>query len=86
MPLFDVILAGVAPTQLGSASGLLEAIQQLALSLGIAVIGTALFTSVGVAHHPGPFVAAAQHALLVCVAFLTAGFIVTFLLPRHTRR
>ena len=39
VPMFDVILAGVAPHQLGSASGLLESVQQLAMSLGIAVVG-----------------------------------------------
>ena len=36
VPMFDVILAGVAPHEMGSASGLLEAIQQLAMSIGIA--------------------------------------------------
>ncbi len=39
VPMFDVILAGVAPHQLGSASGLLESVQQLAMSLGIAAVG-----------------------------------------------
>ena len=43
VPMFDVILAGVAPHELGSASGLLEAIQQLAMSIGIAAVGTVLF-------------------------------------------
>ena len=43
VPMFDVMLAGVAPHQLGSASGLLESVQQLAMSLGIAAVGTVLF-------------------------------------------
>jgi hypothetical protein len=48
VPLFDVILAGVEPPhQMGSASGLLEAVQQLAMSLGIAIAGTVLFDAVG---------------------------------------
>ena len=34
VPMFDVILAGVAPHQVGSASGLLESVQQLSMSLG----------------------------------------------------
>ena len=44
VPMFDVILAGVEPRQLGSASGLLETIQQLGMSIGIAVVGTVLFS------------------------------------------
>ena len=43
VPMFDVILAGVAPHEIGSASGLLESIQQLAMSIGIAAVGTVLF-------------------------------------------
>ena len=53
VPMFDVILAGVAPHELGSASGLLESIQQLAMSLGIAVVGTVLFDAVGSGHGAG---------------------------------
>lgn len=85
MPMFDIILAGVAPRQLGSASGLLEAIQQLAMSLGIAVVGTVLFDAVGAAQAPGAFVGAAGDALRVCVGFLVAAFVVTWWLPRHAR-
>src|SRR5436305_1022491 len=40
VPMFDVILAGVAPHEVGSASGLLESVQQLAMSVGIAAAGT----------------------------------------------
>jgi predicted MFS family arabinose efflux permease len=85
VPMFDVILAGVLPHQLGTASGLLESVQQLGMSLGIAVIGTVLFDVVGAAHGAGAFVGAADHALLVAVAFLVAAFGVTWLLPRHAR-
>jgi MFS family permease len=38
-PLFDFILAGVADHEVGSASGLLNAVQQLGSALGIAVLG-----------------------------------------------
>jgi EmrB/QacA subfamily drug resistance transporter len=84
VPMFDVILAGVAPHQLGSASGLLEAIQQFGMSLGIAVVGTVLFGAVGTGGAAG-FVHAADHALLVAIAFLAAAFSVTWWLPRHAR-
>jgi MFS family permease len=85
VPMFDVILAGVAPHQLGSASGLLESVQQFGMSLGIAVIGTVLFDAVGAAHGAAAFVGAADQALLVAAAFLVAAFGVTWLLPRHAR-
>jgi MFS family permease len=85
VPMFDVILAGVEPRQLGSASGLLETIQQLGMSIGIAVVGTVLFGVLGDGHGPAAFVRSADHALLVAVAFLVAAFAVTWWLPRHAR-
>ena len=85
VPMFDVILAGVAPHEIGSASGLLESIQQLAMSLGIAIVGTVLFDALGSGHGPAAFVGAAAHALLVAVAFLAAALGAVFWLPRHAR-
>jgi EmrB/QacA subfamily drug resistance transporter len=86
VPMFDVILAGVAPHQIGSASGLLESVQQLAMSLGIAVVGTVLFGSLGSGHGPAAFVGAADHALLVAVAFLVAACAAVLWLPKHARQ
>ena len=86
VPMFDVILAGVAPHQVGSASGLLESVQQLAMSLGIAVVGTVLFGALGSGHGPAAFVGAADHALLVAVAFLAAAGAAVLWLPKHARQ
>jgi hypothetical protein len=86
VPMFDVILAGVAPHQVGSASGLLESIQQLAMSLGIAAVGTVLFNAVGAGHGAGAFVGAADHALLVAVGFLVAAGAAVLWLPKHARQ
>jgi MFS family permease len=85
VPMFDVILAGVAPHEMGSASGLLESIQQLAMSLGIAAVGTVLFDRLGSGHGGLAFVGASDHALLVAVAFLAAACAAVFWLPRHAR-
>ena len=85
VPMFDVILAGVAPHELGSASGLLESVQQLAMSLGIAAVGTVLFDHLGTGHGPAAFVGAADHALLIAVAFLIAACAAVFWLPKHAR-
>ena len=51
-PLFDFVLAGVEDHEVGSASGVLNAIQQLGGATGIAVLGTVFF-SVGTAHGLG---------------------------------
>ncbi len=85
VPMFDIILAGVAPHELGSASGLLESVQQLAMSVGIAAVGTVLFDRLGRAHGPVAFVGAADHALLVSIAFLLAACAAIFWLPKHAR-
>src|SRR5947209_8187683 len=85
VPMFDVILAGVAPDEMGSASGLLESIQQLAMSLGIAAVGTVLFDRLGNGRGAVAFVGAADNALLVAVAFLVAACAAVFWLPRHAR-
>lgn len=85
VPMFDVILAGVEPQQLGSASGLLETTQQLGMSLGIAVVGTVLFTALGDGQGAAALVHSADQALLVAIGFLVAAFAVTWWLPRHAR-
>jgi EmrB/QacA subfamily drug resistance transporter len=43
-PLFDFVLAGVEDDEVGSASGVLNAMQQLGGALGIAIIGTVFFS------------------------------------------
>ena len=43
-PLFDFVLAGVDDDEVGSASGVLNAMQQLGGALGIAIIGTIFFS------------------------------------------
>jgi EmrB/QacA subfamily drug resistance transporter len=85
VPMFDVILAGVAPHEMGSASGLLESTQQLAMSIGIAAVGTVLFDRLGSGHGPVAFVGASDHALLMAVAFLATAWAAVFWLPRHAR-
>jgi EmrB/QacA subfamily drug resistance transporter len=42
-PMLDITLGDVAGSELGSASSVLAAVQQLGLSLGVAVLGTAFF-------------------------------------------
>ena len=71
----------VTDEETGSASGVLNALQQLAGAIGVAVLGTVFFAAL--AH--GGFVTALQRCLLIelCTAPVLA--LLTFMLPRHPR-
>ena len=43
VPLFDIVMAGVRPQEMGSASGVLQTVNALGMSLGIAGIGAIFF-------------------------------------------
>ena len=79
--LFDFILAGVGMNEVGSASGVLEAVQQLSSAAGVAVLGT-IFFSAFAGHLP-------THALAItawaCLVPLAATFLLLFKLPMHAR-
>jgi EmrB/QacA subfamily drug resistance transporter len=86
VPLYDIILADVEGHEVGSASGVLQATQQLGMSLGIAIVGTVYFGVVG--SHGGDaaaFVEAAETTLLIVGALCVVAFALGFLLPRHAR-
>ncbi len=80
--LFDFILAGVAMEHVGSASGVLNAIQQLASALGVAVLGTVFFSELSSGRLP-------THALAIaawlCLIPLAVTFVLAFRLPHQAR-
>jgi EmrB/QacA subfamily drug resistance transporter len=80
-PMFDTILASVTDAEAGSASGALNAGQQLATSVGVAVFGTIFFDVIGGGHfhHALSIVLAIQAA--TCLALL----LISPLLPRFAR-
>jgi len=79
--LFDFILAGVGMDEVGSATGALEAMQQLASVVGVAALGTIFFSAF--ANHPP------THALAItawaCLAPIAAAFALIFRLPKRAR-
>jgi MFS family permease len=79
--LFDFILAGVGMDEVGSASGVLEANQQLASALGVAILGTIFFSAFGDGL-PSDALAVTAWACLVPIA---AAFALVFLLPMKAR-
>jgi EmrB/QacA subfamily drug resistance transporter len=85
VPLFDIILSGLRDHEVGSASGLLESFQQLGASLGIAVLGTVFFTSIGAHTDVTAFMDAARHVTLLTIALTAATFACGFLLPLRPR-
>jgi hypothetical protein len=79
-PLFDFILASVTDREAGSASGVLNAFQQLAGAVGVAVLGTVFFSTL--THHG--FVSAISRCLDE-LATLPVLIVLTMMLPRQAR-
>lgn len=86
VPLFEIVVGGVADHEVGSASGVLQAMQQLGMSLGVAGVGTLFFGALGAhADRRSDFLAAAQQTTLVTVGLIALAFLVGFLLPGKAR-
>jgi EmrB/QacA subfamily drug resistance transporter len=83
VPLFDIIVGDLADDEVGSASGMLTAIQQLGASLGIAVLGTVFFSAAGSSAHGGApeFVEAAKIVTVIAIGLTAVTFALGFLLP-----
>jgi len=79
MPLNMVILAGLPPRDTGSASGLLQCLQQAGIALGVAVLTTVFGTSV---RHTGTADAVAA-ALILAPAFTGAALLVAAFMLRR---
>jgi EmrB/QacA subfamily drug resistance transporter len=81
-PLFDVILAGVTDREVGSASGVLNAVQQFANAVGVALVPTLYLAVTADGGTP-------EHALTVAtgltIALAAVAFALVFGLPRTAR-
>ena len=90
-PLFDIIMGEVGDHEVGSAAGLLESIQQLGASLGVAVLGSVYFATVGTRpagphQELGGFLDASRLVTLVTIGLTALAFAVGFLLPARGRQ
>ena len=90
VPLFDIIMGEIADHEVGSAAGLLESIQQLGGSLGVAALGSIFFAAAGSPTANGHFAAAAATnaaaaTTLAALALTAVAFALGFLLPKTTR-
>ncbi|MFG2227396.1 MFS transporter [Streptomyces sp. NPDC048644] len=79
--LFSFILAAVDDHEIGSASGVLSAVQSVGGSLGVAVFGSVFFGRA----ETGDFTGGFRQALIVQSCLLVAFLALTFLLPKKAR-
>jgi len=75
--LFDVVIGDIAQDEAGSASGSLSAVQQLAGSVGSAVITSVFFSAMKIGGH----IHAMEQSLIVAVAAMSVCFGLVWLLP-----
>ncbi|MGH3587383.1 MAG: DHA2 family efflux MFS transporter permease subunit [Pseudonocardia sp.] len=80
-PLFDIVLAGVSLPMVGSASGVLNANQQLGGAAGVAALGTLYFQLLDAGDPAG----AIRAVLWTTIALALAAAALAALLPRHAR-
>jgi EmrB/QacA subfamily drug resistance transporter len=86
VPLFDIIMGEVGDHEVGSAAAVLESLQQMAASLGVAVLGTVFFTTIGARPHLSVFLDAARRITLITIALVVLAFLLGFLLPHRARQ
>ncbi|MED7952906.1 MFS transporter [Streptomyces sp. BE303] len=79
--LFSFLLAAVDDHEIGSASGVLSAVQSVGGSVGVAVFGSVFFDRAG----EGDFTGGFRNALVVQMCLLAAFLAITFLLPAKGR-
>jgi EmrB/QacA subfamily drug resistance transporter len=80
-PLFDIILAGLGDHDIGSGSGVLNAVQQFCGALGVAVLGSVFFELL-----PGQgFADAIRWLIVLGVGCYAVSFVAAFLLPKAAR-
>ncbi|QMU69935.1 MFS transporter [Streptacidiphilus sp. P02-A3a] len=79
--LFSFILAAVDDDEIGSASGMLSAVQAVGGSIGVAVFGSVFFAQA----RTGDFTTGFHYALIVQACLLAAFLAITFLLPKKGR-
>jgi hypothetical protein len=80
-PFFDIVLAGVSLSMVGSASGVLNANQQLGGAAGVAVLGTVYFELFDAGDTKG----AIEAVLWTTIGLALAAGAVAGALPRHAR-
>ena len=79
--LFDAILLSIKDELVGSASGVLSAVQSIGSSVGVAIFGTSFFNQVTTGQVDKGF----RDALLLQIGLVTLFFLLTLLLPKKSK-
>ncbi|SDO42937.1 MFS transporter [Actinacidiphila guanduensis] len=85
MPLNTFILSGVAPKEAGSASGLLQTMQQVGGSLGLSILVTVFGTVSRHTHHGNAFIHGATSAYTLAAVFVGICFLLVLSLKPPAR-
>ncbi len=92
VPLFSIIMGEIDDTEVGSATGLLESLQQLGASLGVAVLATLFFGRLALedggpaaARAAGRHLVATEDTLLATLVLIGVAFAIGWMLPRRAR-
>ncbi|MFI6904861.1 MFS transporter [Nonomuraea sp. NPDC050394] len=80
IPIFDYVLGDATTEEVGTGSGMLNAVQQFANATGAAALGTAFFARAG---HGGGFFDAGILITAIAAALYLATLLLVGLLPRH---
>ncbi|MBO1413278.1 MFS transporter [Streptomyces sp. FH025] len=85
-PLTGGVLAGAAPEHAAAASGVANTVQEGAVAIGVAVVGTVFYPALGGSPAPGDYPHALGMGLIPLVAFcLASSLIIRFMRPRAGR-
>jgi EmrB/QacA subfamily drug resistance transporter len=85
VPIFDYILGDATIDEVGTGSGMLNAVQQFANALGFAALGTVFFARADTGE-PGSFFAGAELVIAMAAALYVLTLPLVGLLPRHTQQ
>ena len=78
--LFDAILLAIKDELVGSASGVLSAIQSIGSSVGVAIFGTIFFNKVAIGNIDQGF----RDSMLLQIGLVSAFLLITFFLPKKS--
>ncbi len=81
-PFFNTVLSEVRPSEAGSASGVLSTLQQLAGSIGVAVIGLVFFGTLGLHPERADYVHALSYSLACNITLLMITCALVLFLPK----
>jgi hypothetical protein len=85
IPIFDYILGDATIDEVGTGSGMLNAVQQFANALGFAALGTVFFARANTGA-PGAFFPGAQLVIVIAAVLYLGTLLLVGLLPRNAQQ